>query len=252
MVGSGRSKSTSQQGVQPSVVNSYWPQTATTSNLHYYFHLSAFLLLLYGFCWHIKASAVHSFTSGFGYFAKYLSFWGFLAQLVALLLSLLSHLFPRVEALDLWADDLSSAVFGHANVIVATRALLLYAQSPAEQPHMQQRPPWLGLLVHGACAPLAWADVLLAHRSFRQQGFRICMLMMVLYVGFIGTLQSYPYPFLDELPEPETLLIAALSTLGGLTAFFHIGYRLTGSRQRLSQRYRSLVTKHALARTKSK
>lgn len=200
------------------------------SHGQFVFHMLSFLMFLFGLCWHVKASAKYSSAAGIGHYSKFFSFWGFLGQFIALFLSLLSHLFPDVKRLEELADDFSSAVFGHANVICVFYILLRLTNAPVEDHPLATRPIWLALLEHAVTVGFSWIDIIVAQRSFRQRAFEICMTIAVAYVAWIHFVciasKAYPYPFLNDLPQPEGFIMVALSGLMGMYLFFEAGSRI--------------------------
>ncbi|XP_057837699.1 uncharacterized protein LOC131047904 isoform X2 [Cryptomeria japonica] len=167
--------------------------TSSISVLHSLFHLISFISFLYIFCWHFGSEAATLPQSqGFG--------WMFKAN--------------RTSCL---ADDLSCASFTMANVItVMFWCLLAITESPVDQNVQQgqvflRRPPlWISLCVHLGNVIVAWIDILVSKRRFSKLSLRLALLFGFLYCIWIQTCaiknKEYPYPFLNELPEPEGLL----------------------------------------------
>ncbi|XP_057837702.1 uncharacterized protein LOC131047904 isoform X3 [Cryptomeria japonica] len=148
---------------------------------------------------------------------KFLTIWGFTFQMIALLVSFVSDLFPQANRTSCLADDLSCASFTMANVItVMFWCLLAITESPVDQNVQQgqvflRRPPlWISLCVHLGNVIVAWIDILVSKRRFSKLSLRLALLFGFLYCIWIQTCaiknKEYPYPFLNELPEPEGLL----------------------------------------------
>ncbi len=168
----------------------------------------AFALLCYVrvWLWHLTPAAqLLPGSTGFGWFFRYLTFYSFSWQMlqlfiacladiskVAILAWLLSssccclqtcHIFhSRVQStasklqdpynsrvLNMWADDLSCALFGMANSVTAMFYLIdaTTGKDALVEGGEIDRPPWLGFSVHVFNTIVAWADIFCAHpRSF--------------------------------------------------------------------------------------
>ncbi|KAH9329813.1 hypothetical protein KI387_001921, partial [Taxus chinensis] len=129
---------------------------------------------LYIFCWHFGSeAATFSQSKGFGWFFKYLTFWAFTFQMISLLISFFSDLFPQVNRIVCVSDDLSCASFSMANVVtVMFWCLLVITKNPVDQNVQQgqlllQRPfSWTSLCVHLGNVIVAWIDILVSKRTF--------------------------------------------------------------------------------------
>eukprot|EP00271_Cylindrocystis_brebissonii_P003878 TRINITY_DN15127_c0_g1_i1.p1 TRINITY_DN15127_c0_g1~~TRINITY_DN15127_c0_g1_i1.p1 ORF type:complete len:264 (-),score=29.47 TRINITY_DN15127_c0_g1_i1:433-1224(-) len=205
------------------------PESGTPDWL-FLFHLITFLVYLFGLCWHVKVAYKHSLLAGFGYFSKYLSFWVFVAQAAALFFSLLSHIFPQSKRVSLVADQLSSAIFGQANAAFLGYGIFILTHQQLEQKPPVARPPWLSLIVHLTGAPIAWGDLLSTTRKFTQAAYNLSVALMAMYITWVlVTIRrnwlsnhegAYPYPFVDDLPQPEGFALVIIA-MAATTHMFH-------------------------------
>ena len=111
--------------------------------------------------------------------------------------------------LNHWADDLSCALFGLANVVTAMYYLIdaTNGKDALVEGGQIQRPAWLGFSVHVFNSLVAWADILCAHpRSFSKSSGRLSVGIVAFYTIWILTCShfngAFPYPILNELPWP--------------------------------------------------
>lgn len=111
-------------------------------------------------------------------------------------------------ALSAWADDLSCAVFGLANVVTIMYYILEATTKDIVEGGGIERPPWLGFAVHLGNSITAWLDMLLApRRSFSKRSSRLSMALVAIYIVWILLSRhfngAFPYPFLNKLPFPQ-------------------------------------------------
>lgn len=111
--------------------------------------------------------------------------------------------------LNHWADDLSCALFGLANVVTAMYYLIdaTNGKDALVEGGQIQRPAWLGFSVHVFNSLVAWADILCAHpRSFSKSSGRLSVGIVAFYTIWILICShfngAFPYPILNELPWP--------------------------------------------------
>lgn len=124
----------------------------------------------------------------------------------------------RSKQLNHWADDLSCALFGLANVVTAMYYLIdaTNGKGALVEGGEIQRPAWLGFSVHVFNSLVAWADILCAHpRSFSQTAGRLSVGIVAFYTVWILTCShfngAFPYPILNQLPWPWVTLFAILT-----------------------------------------
>lgn len=111
--------------------------------------------------------------------------------------------------LNIWADDLSCALFGMANSVTAMYYLIDATTGPNALVEGGEisRPPWLGFSVHVFNTITAWADICCAHpRSFSKRSSRLSVGIVAFYTVWILICShfngAFPYPILNELPWP--------------------------------------------------
>ncbi|CAK0781667.1 hypothetical protein CVIRNUC_005440 [Coccomyxa viridis] len=196
------------------------------------FHAVALAWYSFVWLWHflsIRARFLPGFR-GFGLYFRYLTFYSYTLQLLQLVAASFSHIVQgerRYAWVEETADDLSCAVFGLANVVTCmfylidatTKDVVEGGSAVAEQ-----RPPWLGVSVHVINSMVAWLDILLSQpRSFSRRsqllsiGFAVFYLHWILLCSHING--SFPYPFLNKLPQPQGFLGVAI---GGVVLFYCI------------------------------
>ena len=111
--------------------------------------------------------------------------------------------------LNMWADDLSCALFGMANSVTA----MFYLIDATTGKHALveggeiDRPPWLGFSVHVFNTIVAWADIFCAYpRSFSKKSGRLSVGIIAFYTVWILICShfngAFPYPILNKLPWP--------------------------------------------------
>lgn len=115
----------------------------------------------------------------------------------------------RSKQLNHWADDLSCALFGLANVVTAMYYLIdvTNGKDALVEGGQIQRPAWLGFSVHVFNSLVAWADILCAHpRSFSKTSGRLSVGIVAFYTCWILICShfngAFPYPILNQLPWP--------------------------------------------------
>ena len=139
---------------------------------------------------------------------------------------------------ELWADDLSCALFGMANAVTIMYYVIEAATHDLVEGGRVARPFWLGFAVHIsnsressipscggwtlqalvklACnvkfmlAVVAWADLLLGYpRTFSKRSEIVSVIFTLGYTAWILVCSKYngvfPYPFLNKLPWPQVL-----------------------------------------------
>ena len=111
--------------------------------------------------------------------------------------------------LNIWADDLSCALFGMANSVTAMYYLIdaTTGKNALVEGGEISRPPWLGFSVHVFNTITAWADICCAHpRSFSKRSSRLSVGIVAFYTVWILVCShfngAFPYPILNELPWP--------------------------------------------------
>uniref|UniRef100_A0A061QQ72 Uncharacterized protein n=1 Tax=Tetraselmis sp. GSL018 TaxID=582737 RepID=A0A061QQ72_9CHLO len=188
--------------------------------------------------WHTSEEAeVLPGARGFGWFFRYLTFFGFTLQ--TLQLNTVVAAWCTISRQNLanghgqWlrdaADTLSCTAFGFANVVtVMYHAVRLTqgADGAVEGGHIE-RPPWLGFTVHNLNAAVAWVHLFLSPHSFSPSAERLGVALALLYMLWI-LLCSYvnggfPYPFLNRLPFPWGFLGTAVAAAAVFMAAFRTG-----------------------------
>jgi len=111
--------------------------------------------------------------------------------------------------LNIWADDLSCALFGMANSVTAMFYLIdaTTGKDALVEGGETDRPPWLGFSVHVFNTIVAWADIFCAHpRSFSERSGRLSVGIIAFYTVWILICShfngAFPYPILNKLPWP--------------------------------------------------
>uniref|UniRef100_A0A7S1SPC0 Uncharacterized protein n=1 Tax=Tetraselmis chuii TaxID=63592 RepID=A0A7S1SPC0_9CHLO len=204
-------------------------------------------LMTFGFqtvcwCWFMKvwlwhfteAAKVLPGATGFGWFFRYLTFFGFTIQTLTLALSVFASCTLSAKNLasghgqyirDL-ADNFSSAAFGLANVVTAMFHIVQMTQGPesaVEGGHIV-RPFWLGFTVHNMNCLVAWAHLIVSPHSFRPAAQKLSVSFMLFYIVWIQVCHAvngkWPYPILNVLPMPwGFIFLAGLACVIFLTMF---------------------------------
>mmetsp|Transcript_41498 Transcript_41498/g.105142 ORF Transcript_41498/g.105142 Transcript_41498/m.105142 type:complete len:259 (+) Transcript_41498:370-1146(+) len=196
-------------------------------------------------CWFVKvwmwhfsnAAKVLPGATGFGWFFRYLTFFGFTIQTFTLTLSVFASCTLSAKNISLGrgqrvrdlADNFSSAAFGLANVVTVMFHIVRVMRGPdsaVEGGHIE-RPFWLGFTVHNMNVIVAWVHLLLSPHSFSPSARKLSVSFMLTYVVWIQVCQhmngSWPYPILNALPYPWGFIgLAGLACLIFL-AMFEIG-----------------------------
>jgi hypothetical protein len=189
--------------------------------------------------WHLTpAASVLPGATGHLWFFRYLTFYSFSLQLLAVALAVAhetSALFSSSSAaaakppakssargarkptlrhrLALWADDLGCAVFCFAHVVTLMFHLIQRAQGrerAVEGAHIE-RPPWLDASVHRLNAAAAWMDIALlaprGGRSFSASGERLSQVLVAFYCSLLAASKAlngaFPYPFMNAMRHPH-------------------------------------------------
>ncbi|GAQ86887.1 hypothetical protein KFL_003180080 [Klebsormidium nitens] len=221
-----------------------------TFTLAFVFHLTLFCVYLYGYLWHFSDGAKQLPGShGFGWFYRYLTFWGFSIQLVTWAFSLLTHLFPRWKDAKRISDLLASSVFGIANIITVLHwTLFVLIQGNPVEGELVDRPVALGILVHAVNALSAWLDVKIGERTFRYPSLRVSFGIATAYCAFILWCKFetgiFPYPFLNTWPQPEAFLVLLAVSMVLIYVFHKIGAAYAASGQsKVAKRVKSTLGK---------
>ncbi|CAL8468421.1 g7961 [Coccomyxa elongata] len=198
------------------------------------FHTVALSWYLYVWTWHFTSDTAKVLpgASGFGRFFRYLTFYSYTLQLIQLLASFCCHLPKalRIPAAEKFADDLSCAVFGLANVVTCMFYLIDAATSDVVEGGKvdHQRPPWLGVSVHFINSVVAWLDILLSHpRSFSRRSQNLSIGLVIFYLHWILLCSfmngSFPYPFLNKLPQPQGFIGVSVGGVCLFVSLFRLG-----------------------------
>lgn len=174
-------------------------------------HILGFCVYASVFMWHFSARAsTLPGAAGYGWFFKFLTFWGWTLQMVQFLVVSLSLLTPKERSwyspLARLADDLSCLAFCAATTVtVQFYVLQLITGGLVER--TSDRPPWLGVTVHLANSVFAWLDIAVSSkRSFSKRSklmgiaFCFCYCLWILACRHMNS--KFPYPFLNALPFP--------------------------------------------------
>eukprot|EP00899_Mesostigma_viride_P008419 jgi/Mesvir1/17579/Mv08814-RA.1 len=115
------------------------------------FHIFALLWFGSVWFWHLGDDAKKlPGANEFGWFFRYLTFFGFTLQVLQLLVCCLAGILTTKPRLLWLADTLSCAVFGVAHVITINHKLIwMLTKAPVEGAHIE-RPFFLGFTVHYA------------------------------------------------------------------------------------------------------
>ncbi|KAL2610110.1 hypothetical protein R1flu_028683 [Riccia fluitans] len=217
-----------------------------SSRIQFLFHFSAFAFFAYVFLWHFTPDAAKlAQAGGFGWFYKFLTFCGFNFQLIALFVCVLSHLNSKSEGLKRLADDLSSSSFSIANVItILYWSILVITMKPVDVEvdggvhrtvthglRSAAAAPWyINLTVHLFNSIIAWIDISISERSFRPRAFATCYAFAIGYICWSQYASSinkiYPYPFLNDMPQPQGYILVSLVSLCTLHILSRIGARV--------------------------
>ncbi|KAL3678402.1 hypothetical protein R1sor_021358 [Riccia sorocarpa] len=221
--------------------------SVVSPRVQFLFHFSSFAFFAYVFYWHFTPEAEKLPQAGdFGWFYKFLTFWGFNFQLVTLFVCVLGHLNSKSEGLKRLANDLSCSAFPLANVITLMYWLILViTMKPVDVEvdggvhrtvtHGLRSPvaaPWyINLTVHLFNTIIAWVDITICERSFRPRASAICYAFGITYVCWSQYASSvnkmYPYPFLNDMPEPQGYILVSLVSLLAMYSFLRIGAGVT-------------------------
>lgn len=211
--------------------------------------MHAFALLCYVrvWLWHLTPAAqLLPGSTGFGWFFRYLTFYSYSWQMLQLFIACLADISKvanrcnpshtpnciscgmpstfsvslllqdpvQSKKLNIWADDLSCALFGMANSVTAMYYLIDATTGSAALVEGGEisRPPWLGFSVHVFNTITAWADICCAHpRSFSKRSSRLSVGIVAFYTVWILICShfngAFPYPILNELPWPAVSMI---------------------------------------------
>eukprot|EP00192_Tetraselmis_astigmatica_P019826 CAMPEP_0117673578 /NCGR_PEP_ID=MMETSP0804-20121206/14549_1 /TAXON_ID=1074897 /ORGANISM="Tetraselmis astigmatica, Strain CCMP880" /LENGTH=221 /DNA_ID=CAMNT_0005482329 /DNA_START=128 /DNA_END=790 /DNA_ORIENTATION=+ len=167
--------------------------------------------------WHGTAEAEKlPGATGFGWFFRYLTFYGFTLQTLTFTLCVAASCTRNKKNLasghgkwvrDL-ADTLSSVAFGFANVVTIMFHLvrITKGREGAVEGGEIERPPWLGFTVHNLNSMVAWVHLFLSPHSFSPLAEKLSLILVLGYNSLI-LLCSYangqfPYPFLNNLSFP--------------------------------------------------
>ncbi|KAG0559981.1 hypothetical protein KC19_10G144400 [Ceratodon purpureus] len=220
--------------------------TAPASNACFLFHLVSFLLYVYVFCWHFsKHASTMPQAWEFGWFFKFLTFCSFSFQMVALMISLLSHLFPEEKMLKRTSNEMSCASFQISNAaILVYWTVIFWTSSPlkmgvqtAARKTLQLGliaggPLWLSLLVNVGTSFFAWTDLVTTERTFRRSSLYITFLFMGLYIFWVHLCEikneDFPHPFIKPLRQPEGSITVSLAAVVFVLFFHKIGSRFAG------------------------
>ena len=148
----------------------------------------------------------------------------------------------RQKWLKTWSDDLSCALFGLANVVTVMYYAIDAAggrDSLVEGGNIA-RPAWLGFSVHVFNAMVAWADILTASpRTFSKRAEWLSMGTALVYNVWIVLCSymngAFPYPFLNDLPQPQGFLGVSGVSIVLFFVLFRCGKFLAGQ---LSTKYK--------------
>ncbi|KAL0047508.1 hypothetical protein WJX82_005138 [Trebouxia sp. C0006] len=135
--------------------------------------------------------------------------------------------------LNIWADDLSCALFGMANSVTAMFYLIdaTTGKDSLVEGGEIDRPPWLGFSVHVFNTIVAWADIFCAHpRSFSKRSGRLSVGIIAFYTVWILICShfngAFPYPILNKLPWPAGFIGMATTSIVLFYLMFLAGRQL--------------------------
>lgn len=189
------------------------------------FHLVALAIHFYVFVWHfgMEASKLPG-AKGFGFFFRYLTFVSFSFQLVQLSTLFLWYLMgTKVGSLSRLADDVSCATFPLACTVTILFQIIKRATQEAVEGGHIQRPFWLDFTVHYWNSLITLVDLAFSrNRTFSRRSQNIALSIAFFYIVWIHVVKmfnkSYPYPFLNKLPQPYGIIIT--SVVGTAICFF--------------------------------
>ncbi|DBB02119.1 TPA: hypothetical protein ACH3X3_011158 [Trebouxia sp. C0006] len=203
------------------------------------FVVHAFALLCYVrvWLWHLTPAAqLLPGSTGFGWFFRYLTFYSFSWQMLQLFIACLADISKdphNSRMLNIWADDLSCALFGMANSVTAMFYLIdaTTGKDSLVEGGEIDRPPWLGFSVHVFNTIVAWADIFCAHpRSFSKRSGRLSVGIIAFYTVWILICShfngAFPYPILNKLPWPAGFIGMATTSIVLFYLMFLAGRQL--------------------------
>eukprot|EP00898_Chlorokybus_atmophyticus_P006406 jgi/Chlat1/6767/Chrsp50S00503 len=204
------------------------------------FYLTSFFAYLYVWCWHFSKDAQRlPGARGYGWFTRYLTYWGMSFQVMVLFFCVLCQMAPKLRGLHKFTNVMACAAFGVANVVTVMNAVLHVAlRAPVEGADIP-RPWWLSIAVHYANAAVAWADVFASRRTFPRASFHLAVAFAVAYTTWISVcyVQNgvYPYPFLNNLPQPQGFTLVVVAASAVLFAVLYLGSAVAhaGDRKRM-------------------
>lgn len=217
---------------------------AASSNPGFLFHLVSFLTYLYIFCWHFsKQASTLPQAWEFGWYFKFVTFCGFTFQMVALTSAFISHLWPEGRMLKRIANDMSCAAFEIANTTTLVYWTVIFwtadpgkvgwkkaAHKSLHQGLVDGFPLWVSLVVNIGISAVAWADLLIAERTFRKSSFYITSLFVVIYGCWVHACEArnedFPHPFTRPLRQPEGSMIVTLLAFTFVLLLHKIGSKL--------------------------
>ncbi|XP_073392325.1 uncharacterized protein [Physcomitrium patens] len=199
---------------------------------------------MFVFCWHFgKQASQLPQAWDFGWFFKFLTFCGFSFQMIALMTSLLSHLFPEEKVLKRSANDMSCASFEIVNVVTLvywavtfwTSDPLLLGWDKAARKTLQKGlsigcPLWLTLVLNIGIVGISWADILITERNFRRLTLYMTLVFGTIYTCWVHVCEArneeYPHPFIRPSRQPEGTLTVSAVALLFVFLFHKIGSKL--------------------------
>eukprot|EP00891_Asterochloris_glomerata_P006268 jgi/Astpho2/6268/Aster-x0276 len=173
------------------------------------------LILLFGavWGWHLTPKAnEQKVAQQFPWFFAYLTFWGFTLQLLQMVVAFLADLQPKDMLRDL-ADILSCSTVGVAAFVTACYYILV--------------PKWVSPVLHTGnfIGMLADYAVSRRQRTFSHAGAALQAAWMALYLALCLAIKhvngKYPYDFMNELPEPQGMLLATVVLTGAVTITYY-------------------------------